>query len=64
MSSLDSGSILVMFSDGLMSNWDPAAYPALWSYDPAIIAAVLYRDFSRRRDDVTVVVRKPRITVA
>jgi anti-sigma regulatory factor (Ser/Thr protein kinase) len=56
------GSILVMFTDGLMSSWDPAAYPALWSYDPAIIAAVLYRDFSRRRDDVTVLVGKPRVT--
>jgi anti-sigma regulatory factor (Ser/Thr protein kinase) len=54
------GSILVMFTDGLVSSWDPAAYPDLWSYDPAIIAGVLYRDFSRRRDDVTVVVAKQR----
>ncbi len=50
------GSVLVMFSDGLGSSWDPAAYPGLWSRDPALIAGVLYRDFSRRRDDVTVVV--------
>jgi anti-sigma regulatory factor (Ser/Thr protein kinase) len=54
------GSILVMFSDGLGSGWDPAAYPGLWSYDPAIIAGVLYRDFFRRRDDVTVVVARER----
>ena len=54
------GSALVMFSDGLASGWDPAAYPRLWSYDPAIVAGVLYRDFSRRRDDVTVVVGKSR----
>jgi anti-sigma regulatory factor (Ser/Thr protein kinase) len=54
------GSIIVMYSDGLTSSWDPAAYPSLWSYDPAIIAGVLYRDFSRRRDDVTVVVGKAR----
>jgi len=53
-------SILIMFTDGLTSSWDPAAYPSLWSYDPAIIAGVLYRDFSRRRDDVTVVVGKAR----
>jgi anti-sigma regulatory factor (Ser/Thr protein kinase) len=53
-------SILILFSDGLASNWDPAAYPGLWTYDPAIIAAVLYRDFSRQRDDVTVVVGKTR----
>ena len=25
------GSILVMFTDGLVSSWDPAAYPDLWS---------------------------------
>jgi len=49
-------STLVLFSDGLASHWDPAAYAGLWSYDPAVIAAVLYRDFSRNRDDVTVVV--------
>jgi anti-sigma regulatory factor (Ser/Thr protein kinase) len=54
------GSILVMFSDGLTSSWDPGVYPGLWSYDPAIIAGVLYRDFSRGRDDVTVVVGKRR----
>ena len=54
------GSIIVMYTDGLSSSWDPAAYPRLWSYDPAIIAGVLYRDFSRRRDDVTVVVGKGR----
>ncbi len=54
------GSILVMFSDGLMTGWEPSAYPRLWSCDPAIIAGVLYRDFSRRRDDVTVVVGRAR----
>ena len=54
------GSILVMFTDGLVSSWDPAAYPDLWSYDPAIIAGVLYHDFFRHRDDVTVVVGKLR----
>lgn len=52
------GSVLVMFSDGLGSSWDPMAFPDLWSYDPAIIAGVLYRDFSRGRDDVTVIVGK------
>jgi Stage II sporulation protein E (SpoIIE) len=56
------GSILVMFTDGLMSGWDASAYSALWSYDPAIIAGVLYRDFSRRRDDVTVVIGTSRST--
>ena len=31
-------------------------YPGLAVRQPALVAAVLYRDFSRGRDDVTVVV--------
>jgi anti-sigma regulatory factor (Ser/Thr protein kinase) len=53
-------SILVMFSDGLASQWDLDRYPGLRTRDPSVIAAILYRDFSRRRDDVTVVVAKGR----
>jgi anti-sigma regulatory factor (Ser/Thr protein kinase) len=53
-------SILVMHSDGLSTHWDLAAYPGLRTRHPSVIGAVLYRDFSRRRDDVTVVVAKSR----
>ncbi|MEP6687698.1 MAG: SpoIIE family protein phosphatase [Gemmatimonadales bacterium] len=49
-------SVLVLYSDGLQSRWTLDRYPALAARDPALLAAVLYRDFSRRRDDVTVVV--------
>lgn len=56
--------ILVMFSDGLLTNWDLAAYPGLRTRSPSVIAGVLYRDFSRRRDDVTVVVAKARTAAA
>jgi anti-sigma regulatory factor (Ser/Thr protein kinase) len=49
-------STLVLHSDGLGTNWNPADYPDLWRSDPSVIAGVLYRDFARRRDDVTVVV--------
>lgn len=49
-------SLIVMHSDGLATHWDLAAYPGLSQRHPSIIAAVLYRDHSRRRDDVTVVV--------
>jgi len=55
-----SGSMIVMFSDGLTSHWDVAPYPGLTPRHPSIIAGVLYRDFNRRRDDVTVVVAKRR----
>ncbi len=54
------GSIIVMASDGLGTHWDLSAYPGLRTRDATIIAGVLYRDFSRRRDDVTVVVVKER----
>jgi anti-sigma regulatory factor (Ser/Thr protein kinase) len=57
---LDAKAMLVLFSDGLTSHWDLAPYPGLSTRHPSIIAAVLYRDFSRRRDDVSVVVAKRR----
>jgi len=51
-------SILVMHSDGLASRWSLANYPGIWSKHPSVIAALLHRDFSRGRDDVTVLVAK------
>jgi anti-sigma regulatory factor (Ser/Thr protein kinase) len=50
------GSRVVMHSDGLSARWSIGAYPGLHLRHSAVIAAVLYRDFARRRDDVTVVV--------
>jgi len=50
------GNLLIMFSDGLQSRWNLQAYPGLAHRHPAVIAAVLHRDFSRGRDDVTVLV--------
>ena len=55
---------IVMFSDGLTSRWDLASYPGLASKSPALIAGVLYRDHSRGRDDVTIVVARERRPVA
>jgi len=49
-------SLLVMHSDGLASSWSLATYPGYARRHPAIIAALLYRDFNRGRDDVTVLV--------
>jgi len=50
------GQLLIMFSDGLQSRWNLRDYPGLMYRHPAIIAAVLHRDFCRGRDDVTVLV--------
>jgi hypothetical protein len=55
---LERGSVALLYSDGLVSSWTLEAYPGLLSRDPALIAGVLYRDFVRGRDDVTVVVAK------
>ena len=53
--------ILVMHSDGLKSSWDLKPYPGIWNKHPALIAGLLYRDYSRERDDVTILVaRSPR----
>jgi hypothetical protein len=48
--------LLVLHSDGLATRWDLRAYPGLAGRHPSLIAGVLYRDFRRDRDDVTVVV--------
>lgn len=59
-----SGATFVLATDGLSTHWDLAPYPGLGARSASLIAAVLYRDFSRRRDDVTVVVAKERPPVA
>ncbi len=51
-------SLLIMHSDGLTARWDLKTYPALIQRDPGLIAGVLYRDFSRGRDDATVLVAR------
>ena len=50
-----SDAMLVMHSDGLTSHWKHEAYPGFLRRDPAIAAALLYRDAERGRDDVSVV---------
>lgn len=49
------GALLVMNSDGLLSKWDLRKYAGLSMRDPSLTAALLWRDFSRGRDDATVV---------
>jgi len=50
------GQLLIMHSDGVQSRWRLADYPGLFVRHPAVIAAVLHRDFNRNRDDATVMV--------
>jgi anti-sigma regulatory factor (Ser/Thr protein kinase) len=51
-------SVLILQSDGVSATWNAANYPGLMQHEPALIAAVLYRDLCRGTDDATVVVAK------
>jgi anti-sigma regulatory factor (Ser/Thr protein kinase) len=55
-----SGSTLVLHSDGLTSHWSLDGYPGVIRRHPGLIAGLLYRDFRRAHDDVTVAVASPR----
>ncbi|HEY9670617.1 MAG TPA: ATP-binding SpoIIE family protein phosphatase [Waterburya sp.] len=50
--------LLIMHSDGLKTQWRLERYPGLIHKHPSLIAGVLYRDFNRGRDDVTVLVAR------
>jgi len=54
--------VLVMHSDGLGSRWQLDQYPGLVRHHPSVVAAVLYRDWSRGRDDVTVLAARVETT--
>jgi hypothetical protein len=48
------GALCVIHSDGLATRWSLGDYPGLDRRHPSLVAAALYRDFRRGRDDVTV----------
>ena len=50
------GARLVMHSDGIVARWRLDAYENALTIHPALLAGMLYRDCSRDRDDVTVIV--------
>lgn len=50
--------IIMMHSDGLLSTSSLAKYPGIYRRNPALIAAILYRDYARGTDDASVVVAK------
>jgi stage II sporulation SpoE-like protein len=52
------GGLVILHSDGLGTNWVLGRYPGLARAHPMLVAAVLYRDFARGRDDVTIVVAR------
>ncbi len=50
------GGRLVMHSDGIVARWRMDGYDGLENLHPGLLAGMIYRDFARERDDVTVVV--------
>jgi anti-sigma regulatory factor (Ser/Thr protein kinase) len=52
--------LLVLHSDGLGTRWSLDDYPGLAAKAPALVAGILYRDFVRGRDDVTVMAVRQR----
>lgn len=54
----ENSSALIMHSDGLATRWSLEQFPGLAGRHPALIAGVLYRDFCRKRDDVTILVSR------
>ena len=59
---LAAGALLVLASDGVATSWRLEAYPGLSQRHPTLIAGVLLRDFSRGRDDATVLVARIGVT--
>jgi anti-sigma regulatory factor (Ser/Thr protein kinase) len=50
--------LVIMHSDGISTKWALENYPALEKCHSSVIAAVIHRDFTRGRDDATIVVFK------
>lgn len=50
------GALCILHSDGIQTQWDLDKYPGLAGRSPVLIAAILMRDFIRRRDDAMVLV--------
>ena len=50
--------VVVMVSDGIATGWSLARYPGVATLHPTLIAALVYRDFTRHRDDASVLVAR------
>jgi anti-sigma regulatory factor (Ser/Thr protein kinase) len=54
------GALVILHSDGIQTQWDLDRYPGLGARSPALVAALIMRDFIRRRDDAMVLVVRNR----
>ena len=58
------GAMVILHSDGIATRWDLDSYTGLEFRHPSLIAAVLYRDYARQRDDTMVVVLRQRSSLS
>ncbi len=49
---------VIICSDGIKSRWENAKYPHMHKFDGRVLAAAIYRDYTRRTDDSTVLICK------
>ncbi|GAB4026372.1 anti-sigma regulatory factor [Spirosoma gilvum] len=50
---LEPGQLLIMCSDGIQSRWDANKYPLIHRYDLTVLAAAIYKDYTRQTDDAS-----------
>ena len=53
-------STLILHSDGLKSKWDLTRYKDLLRHSPSLVAALMYKEFSRGTDDTMVLICRTR----
>ena len=54
------GRLVILHTDGIETQWDLTGFPGLLACHPAVIAAMLFREHARGRDDAGIVVVRTR----
>jgi anti-sigma regulatory factor (Ser/Thr protein kinase) len=49
---------LIMCSDGIQTRWDLSRFTGIFKYDTTVLAAAIFKDFTRGNDDSSVLVAK------
>jgi anti-sigma regulatory factor (Ser/Thr protein kinase) len=52
----ENAQVLILCSDGIKTKWDMTKYPGVLKYDLSILGAVIFKDYARHTDDMSVVV--------
>ncbi len=49
---------LIMCTDGIQNRWDLTRYPSILKFDNIILAAAIYKDYTRGNDDSSILIAK------